>query len=638
MVKERKPQEAKAQVNIWNLGYADVRCASLDPMNSNMSKLEYNLAWNSISWAQVHKRVVRMQHRIFKAKRSGLHKRVIGLQFRLIQSLDARLLSVLQVTTYNKGRLTPGVDRQVIVKAGVKYKMALNLKLNGEGKPIRRVWIPKPGKEEKRPLGIPTIMDRAKQHLARLALEPEWEAVFEPNSYGFRKGRGAHDAIEAIFLNLKGGRPKYVFDADIRKCFDRIDHDALLRKLNTFPTMERQIRAWLKAGIMEGYANSPKEFQTVPENKMGTPQGGIISPLLANIALHGLEDNLKEFCANKISTKIYNTKRRGTASRASACGVIRYADDFVVIHQSRAVLDLCRSEVQRWLANMGLELNQEKSKLRDTREGFKFLGFQIILVKKGIAYKVKIVAAKDNCNRLLDKARNVVRKAKAWSSYDLIRVLKPILIGWANYYRFSECKDLFSKLDNQVYGMIRAWVFRRDTRNGRLEVRQRYFPSGRTYVFQGRKYSDNWVLTGQAKGKKGKVTNNFLPRLFWIESSKFVKIQGSRSPFDGDHIYWANRLAKYSGLANGTIKLLKSQDFKCNHCHQSFAQGDRLEIDHIIPKSAGGSDTYSNLQILHRICHVGKTRGDMQTPTSDLDFEEPNPPTNPPGKPPRSLK
>jgi RNA-directed DNA polymerase len=477
-----------------------------------------------------------MQHRIFKAKRNGSIKTVIGLQIRLINSLDSKLLSVLQVTTYNKGRNTGGIDRKTITDAETKLKMAKKLKLDGKAKPIRRVWIPKPGKVEKRPLGIPTIMDRAKQQLALLALEPEWEAVFEPNSYGFRKGRCCQDAIEAIFLNLRYNRFKYVFDADIRKCFDRIDHTALLRKLNTFPIMERQVEAWLKAGIMEGYANTPKEYMLVSKNNMGTPQGGIVSPLLANIALHGLEENLKGFCANKIDFNIYNTKSRGVKRRAMACGVIRYADDFVVIHENKQVMELCIAEVRHWLSTMGLEISEEKSKLRDSREGFKFLGFQIIQVKRGQQinqpYKVKIVPSKENCLRFYEKVRKVIRIGRAWSSYDLIRVLRPILLGWANYYRFVECKDVFSKINYMIFGMIRGWIFRRDTRNGRLKIKENYFVSGRTYKFQGRTYKDNWILSGKAKNKKGIIVENYLPRLQWVQSSKHVKINSDKSPFD----------------------------------------------------------------------------------------------------------
>lgn len=583
--------------------------ASLGFMELNMSKLYNNLAWNTVSWTLVRKRILRIQHRIFNAKRLGNNKKVTFLQKKLINSLDAKLLAVLQVTTLNKGRKTAGVDKQIVVDASIKIKLAINLTLDGTASPIRRVWIPKPGKTEKRPLGIPTIIDRAKQQLATFAIEPEWEAVFEPNSYGFRKGRSCHDAIEAIFSHLHHDRVKYVFDADISKCFDRIDHEALLTKLNTFPQMEQQIKAWLKAGIMEGYASSSKQYNTVLVNNMGTPQGGIISPLLANVALHGLELHIKDLCANKISPKIFQTKKRTKLSRAQACGIVRYADDFVIIHENKAVLELCISECKIWLKSMGLEISEEKSKLRDIREGFKFLGFQIIYVKKNGKFKVKIEPAKANCLRFLEKIRTVIRSAKAWSSFDLVRTLRPIAIGWANYYSNCECKAVFSKLDHLIFCKLRAWAFRRDTRNGRLSIKEKYFPAGRTYNFHGRKYQDNWILTGQAK-KNDNLVTNFLPRISWVESRKHVKIVGDKSPFDGDHIYWGQRLAKYSGLSTSSKQLLKDQKGRCSICNDVFTINDRLEIDHKIPKSQGGKDLYENLQLVHKTCHITKTRED----------------------------
>jgi RNA-directed DNA polymerase len=583
--------------------------ASLDFMELNMSKLYNNLAWNTVGWTLVRKRVLRIQHRIFSAKRLGNNKKVIFLQRTLINSLDAKLLAVLQVTTLNQGRKTAGVDKQVVLDPATKLELALNLVLDGKASPIRRIWIPKPGKTEKRPLGIPTITDLAKQQLATFAVEPEWEALFEPNSYGFRKGRSCHDAIEAIFLNLHHNRVKYVYDADISKCFDRIDHDALLRKLDTFPQMEQQIRAWLQAGIMEGYANKTKPHNSDQPNKMGTSQGGIISPLLANVALHGLEIHLKDFCANKISLQIFQTKERGKLSRARACGVVRYADDFVIIHENKAVLELCIAECKVWLQSMGLEISEEKSKFRDIRQGFNFLGFQIIYVKKNNKFKVKIIPAKGNRRRFLEKVRLVIISAKAWSAFALVRVLRPITIGWANYYSNSECQDVFHKLDHLIFCKLRAWAFRRDTRNGRIVIKEKYFPARQTYNFHGRTYKDNWILAGQTK-ENGVLVTNFLPRISWIESRKHVKIVGNKSPFDGDHIYWGQRLAKYSGLSTSTKYLLQEQKGRCAICKDAFTINDRLEVDHIIPKSQGGKDIYDNLQLLHKTCHLVKTRDD----------------------------
>nr|AOC61486.1 putative reverse transcriptase, intron maturase and HNH endonuclease [Rhexinema sarcinoideum] len=575
-------------------------------MNSIMSILENNKTWNKIRWTEVRKRVLRMQHRIFMAKKKRNQKVVKSLQIRLINSLDAKLLSVLQVTTLNKRKSTPGVDKQIIVKPEDKLQMALRLKIDGKAKPIRRVWMLKPGKIEKRPLGIHTIIDRAKQNLTKLALEPEWEAVFEANSYGFRPGRSCQDAIEAIFNNLRHKKIKYVFDADIRKCFDRIDHDALLRKLQTIPQIERQIQAWLKAGLMEGYINDPKNYETV--SNLGTSQGEIISPLLANIALHGLENHLKNFCTT-ISSKTFQTTKKSKKSKRVACGVIRYADDFVVVHENKAVLSLLITESKEWLKTIGLEIREEKSKLRDVREGFKFLGFQIILVKSTHTknYKVKITPSKVNCLKLYEKIRTVIQKSKAASAYELIHRLRPIIVEWGNYYCSSECKRQFQNLDYNIFDMIRAWAFRRDTRNNRTTIKEKYFPSKKNYVFDGRIYHDNWILVGQTK-RADKLIQNFLPRLSWIKSRKHIKIIGEKSPFDGDHVYWTKRLTKYSGYPSGICKLMKKQNFTCPICNNLFITEDRLEIDHIIPKSQGGMDRYSNLQLLHKVCHLVKTR------------------------------
>lgn len=570
------------------------------------------VAWNSINWTQVRSAVRRIQLRIFNAKKLGKKQLVRKLQIRLINSWDAKLLSVHKVTTLNTGKNTAGVDGKTVVSLLGKMKLAQSLSLDGKASPIRRVMIPKPGKTELRPLGIPTIRDRAKQHLALLALEPEWEAVFEPNSYGFRIGRSCHDAIEAIFLCLRHGHAKHVFDADIAKCFDRIDHDALIAKLDTFPQMAEQIRAWLKADIMLGYANRNKG---VIASVAGTPQGGIISPLLANIALHGLEFHLKGFVSKLPDPISAGNKGRGKVAKEKALGFARYADDFVLIHENPKTLQLCIAETSSWLAGVGLELNQEKSKLRDTRNGFLFLGFQIIMVRRAIynkTYKVKITPSAKSCDRLLSNLRYVFSKAKAWSAYSLISEIRPKIVGWANYFRFCECKDTFVRLTNAIFGMVRTWVFRRDTRHGRIAIKQKYFPSGRTFVYDKISHHDNWILVGSRKAKNGKKVENFLPHMSWVVSRKFVKVQGSDSPFDPSlKLYWLGRMAKHSCYPESIKFLLKRQNISCSVCKKKFVESDRFEIDHIIPISLGGSNRYENLQLIHRSCHVCKTREDI---------------------------
>lgn len=569
--------------------------------------------WDTVPWSKVNSYVSRLQYRIYKASRKGNLKAVFKLQDWLIRSRAARLLAVEIVTTRNKGKNIAGVDLNIIEQPSQKYLLAMRLKLDGKATPIRPVWIPKPGKAQKRSLGMPTIEDRAKQALAKLALEPQWEAKFEPNSYGFRPGRSCHDAIEAIFLALHHNTPKGVFSADIRKCFDQISHDALLNKLNTFLLIRNQIKAWLKAGIMEGYANEPKNKEIIPQaTQESTPQGGIISPLLANIALHGLEEHLKKHVENL--GKPHPGANRGTVAKRKALSVIRYADDFVLIHRNKEILDSCIEETKKWLQQIGLEISEEKSKLRDAREGFLFLGFQIIQVRKLTVgrYKTKITPSKQKRLLFLKNIREVIQKNKSSSSYKLIRILRPKIIGWANYYRFCECSKAFCTMGHAIFQKLRAWAFRR-SRRGRLYWKEKFFPSGQTYSFKGIKHQDNWILVGTNKDKRGKTTTNFLPHMQWVPSEKYVKVLEDESPYSHS-LYWVHRSKKHSSwLPTRVGNLFRRQKGICTYCNKPFEFSDMqtLQVDHVIPRSHGGPDHYNNLQLLHRMCHVKKTKEDI---------------------------
>jgi len=573
--------------------------------------------WNSIDWGKASCRVSKVQRRIFKAKRCQNIKRLHWLQRALIRSVSARLVAVRQVTTLNKGKRTAGFDRRITNTPQSKLRLAQNLSLDGKSLPIRRVWLPKPGKIEMRPLGIPVIMDRAKQMLAKLALEPEWEAVFEPNSYGFRPGRSCLDAMEAIFLNLHDGIvPKYVFDADIAKCFDRIDHNALVRKLNTFPEMENQVLAWLKCGVVEVFARSRvklKQSEITPTSS-GTPQGGVISPLLANIALHGLEAHLREMVGRRPGPS--GRSNRGFAAKSKSLGFVRYADDFVILHDNLEILKECIHETRKWLSGIGLRISEEKSAVRDVRQGFLFLGFQCIMIRRKYGnwqYKTHIRPSTASVRKLLDKVRVIIGRNKASSSYDLIEKLRPLLIEWANYFKYSECASVFHKIQHMIYLKLRAWVFRRSVRVGRRATRLKYFPPRQVYFFGGKTRRADWVLVGKRKNDKGVVVHNFLPYLTWVSSSKHVKVKGDESPYNPDSpIYWTMRMAKYSPFPTGTSYLLRIQRGKCPLCRGAFTVFDsgEWEIDHIVPVSQGGSNSYTNLQLVHKTCHIAKTKSD----------------------------
>jgi len=566
-----------------------------------MSKFYSELTWNEINWGDSYNKVRRSQRRIFKASQLGDKRKVRYLQQRLIRSPYAKAIAVQQVTTLNKGKNTPGVDGFVATTPRMKMTLAKNLRLNGKASFVKRVWIPKPGKTEKRPLGIPTIQDRAKQALAKLALEPEWEAKFEPNSYGFRPGRSCHDAIEAIYSNLHHNVDKLVYDADIHKFFDRISHKVILTKIDTFPLMEKQVQAWLQAGIMEEYANTLRCSTT----------GGVISPLLANISLHGLEEHLKNYVSSRDFPKPHLNAANGTQAKRTALGVIRYADDFVIIHRNSEIMEKVILETKDWLANIGLEISEENSKLRWASQSFKFLGFQIALVSRQNKFRVKITPSKGNVKALIDKTRNIIQNNKSVSLYALIYLLRPVVIGWANYFRYCECKVTFAKIDNVIYNQLRAWVLRRAVRKGRIATMRKYFIAGREYKFQNKTFKANWIFSGLHVQKGGKPVNVYLPKMAWISSESFVKVLGTSSVYDGNHLYWANRNPKYSNLSTRVCNLLKRQKGKCAICKRKFQLEDHMEVDHIIPRSKGGLDQYKNLQILHRQCHIKKTAIDL---------------------------
>ena len=525
-----------------------------------------------------------------------------------MKSIDAKVLSVRQVAQTNRGKRSAGVDRKRFLTSEQKLNLAQNLKLKGKAKPIRRKWIPKAGKADKRPLGIPTIEDRALQQLVKLALEPEWEAKFEPNSYGFRPGRACQDAILAIFQHLRG-RSLYVLDADIKKCFDKIDHDKLLTKLNTFPLMESQIKAWLKAGVMEGYSRSYKDYDKVTSNISGTPQGGVISPLLANIALNGLEDELKQYYAKHLYR---GPSRIGLRDKLRQVAVIRYADDFVVLHKDENIIRRLRYHAAEWLnTTMGLELSPEKTRILDTRQGFTFLGFHIISIHSdGNKYKCKIHISHESKKNLLSKTREIFRSNRSASAENLIYLLNPLIVGWCNYFCIAQNTNEFKQLDYSIFAQLRKWVFRRRSKGlrSKTDLKEKYFPKDTNVVFRGRKHKGEWIFATKSINRNGKVKTIFLVKPSWILHKNWVKIQGNASPFNGNNLYWATRNAKYSTWNYRKVSLVKNQFSKCNWCNKPFLHDSIIEIDHIKPIALKGKDDFNNLQVLHIHCHAEKTK------------------------------
>ena len=320
------------------------------------------LDWDAVDWRATEDQVRRLRQRIFAATRAGDLKRVRSLQKLMLRSLSNTLLSVRQVTERNAGRLTPGVDGQIVASAADKERLVIDIQSSpSRARPVRRVFIPK-AKGKLRPLGIPVISDRAQQARVRNALEPEWEARFEPKSYGFRPGRGCHDAIEAIYQVVKGKDPKrqWILDADLHGAFDHIDHDAVLDQLGSFPA-RGMIRAWLTAGVMEGGRFAPTEE--------GAPQGGVISPLILNIVLHGME--------TAAGVRYFKRSRGGIETAPDAPVLVRYADDLLAFCHSREHAEQVKVQLSEWLRPRGLMFNQAKTQIVHVNQGCDFLGFNI---------------------------------------------------------------------------------------------------------------------------------------------------------------------------------------------------------------------------------------------------------------------
>ncbi|HAX74444.1 MAG TPA: group II intron reverse transcriptase/maturase [Cyanobacteria bacterium UBA11372] len=585
---------------ICRRSHGDLEIGSQVRVYMSNTSLKTTVEWHLINWRKLERQVYKLQKRIYQASQRGDIKQLRRLQKMLMKSWSARALAVRRVTQDNTGKKTAGVDGVKSLTPKQRLDLVNKLRLGSKASPTRRVWIPKPGTEEKRPLGIPTMKDRALQALIKLALEPEWEARFEPNSYGFRPGRSCHDAVAAIFDAIRY-KAKYVLDADITKCFDRIDQRKLLVKLNTFPTMRRQIKSWLKSGVMDG-----KELFPTSE---GTPQGGVISPLLANIALHGMENQIKQYVG---SLKYLDKNKK---NRMDSVSLIRYADDFVILHKDITIVQRCQTIISEWLKDMGLELKPSKTRLAHTlnqveneKPGFNFLGFNIRQFSVGkyhsgkntqgqkLGFKTIITPSKEKVKVHYDKIADVISRHKAAPQSALIEHLNPIIRGWANYYSTVVSKVTYTELDNLMYQKLRAWANRRHHNKSKGYISRKYWQS-----IGGK----NWVFAT----KKGK---NPLRLLSHADTPivRHVKVKGASSPYDGNLVYWSTRMGNNPEMPRRVTTLLKRQKGKCAHCELHFREEDVLEIDHILPKSKGGKDRYDNWQLLHRHCHDTKTAND----------------------------
>lgn len=534
------------------------------------------VAWHSIDWATCHQNVRRLQARIVKATAEGRWNKVKALQWLLTHSLSGKELAVKRVTE-NKGKNTPGVDAETWPTPQEKTAAVKSLRRRGyQPQPLRRVYIPKSNGKQ-RPLGIPTMKDRAMQALHLLALDPVSETKADRNSYGFRKVRSAHDALEQCFTAL--GKPsksaQWVLDADIKGCFDNIDHDWML----THVPMDRQVlRKWLKAGYVERASLFPTE--------MGTPQGGIISPTLANMVLDGLE--------RRLADRIRQRKSNGVVVYNPKINFIRYADDFVVTGDSAETLDRAKAVVVEFLAERGLELSPEKTRIVHISEGFNFLGQNVRLYGD----KVLIKPSKEALQRIYDKVRDIVQRNKAVEQCDLIRMLNPVIQGWVNYHRHAVSSVAFSKLDFLIWKLLWQWATRRHRGKGRKWIKQRYWRTlgPRTWTF----------ATDVSDGDSVRTVS--LVYATDTRIRRHVKVQAEVNPYS---LRWESYLAERHALQganslNGRARLRRlwfAQDGLCPECGDPITRETGWQVHHAHRQVDGGSEQFSNLRMLHPNCH-----------------------------------
>jgi RNA-directed DNA polymerase len=545
--------------------------------------------WDEIAWPIVYLRVRRLQTRIAKATREQDWRRVKALQRFLVNSFSAKVLAVKRVSE-NDGKRTPGVDGEIWSTPEAKWQAIQRLGSRGlRPQPLRRVYIPKRCSDKMRPLGIPAMIIRAQQALYLQGLEPVAETRADPHSYGFRRSRGTQDAIARVFnlLARKVSAP-WIFEGDIKGCFDNFEHGWIEDHV---PMNRKVLRDWLKAG----YVESGKLFPT----EAGTPQGGIASPTIANIALDGLETVLTErFGSTATSTKRLRVR------------LVRYADDFIITGCSKELLEKeVRPCVEAFLAERGLQLSQEKTRITHISEGFDFLGQNV----RKYDGKLLIKPSAKNIKSFLDSVRETIRVNRSSKQETLIDLLNPMIRGWANYHRHVVAKRTYAAVDHHIWRALWRWARRRHPNKSPEWVRQKYFRT------QGHRH---WVFATPTQGYTGEPRMLALIAASDTRIVRHVRVKSDANPFDPA---WDSYFEQRKGArmlerlqARGFPKRLwQQQHGKCPGCGQLIDEDDRWVVQPAVPFKAGGTRSLTNLKLLHSTCRRSFRIARGNTPVCD---------------------